>query len=90
MEGFSLGSYLLLVDYTGRLFRLGKARISNALASVFYRLGTDGETWGSRLKSLRRGRFQGRVFATSRERLSDVKERLKLQRLPNLCGCPAG
>jgi hypothetical protein len=25
LEGFSLGSYLLLVDYTGRLFRDGKA-----------------------------------------------------------------
>jgi hypothetical protein len=24
LEGFSLGSYLLLVDYTGRLFRDGK------------------------------------------------------------------
>ncbi len=25
LEGFSLGNYLLLVDYTGRLFREGKA-----------------------------------------------------------------
>ena len=25
IEGFSLGSYLMLVDYTGRLFREGKA-----------------------------------------------------------------
>ena len=25
LEGISLGSYLLLVDYTGRLFRDGKA-----------------------------------------------------------------
>jgi hypothetical protein len=28
LEGFSLGNYLLLVDYTGRLFREGKAVIS--------------------------------------------------------------
>ena len=28
MSGFPLGSYVRLVDYTGRLFRLGKARIS--------------------------------------------------------------
>ena len=28
IEGFSLGNYLLLVDYTGRLFREGKAVIS--------------------------------------------------------------
>jgi hypothetical protein len=28
LEGFALGSYLILVDYTGRLFRDGKAAIS--------------------------------------------------------------
>jgi len=28
LEGFSLGSYLLLIDYTSRLFREGKAAIS--------------------------------------------------------------
>ena len=31
LEGFSLGSDLLLVDYTGRLFREGKAAISRLL-----------------------------------------------------------
>ncbi len=41
LEGFSLGSYLLLVDYTGRLFRDGKARISRELADIFDRLGKD-------------------------------------------------
>ena len=34
LEGFSLGSYLLLVDYTGRLFREGKAAISAELAGI--------------------------------------------------------
>jgi hypothetical protein len=28
LEGFSLGNYLLLVDFSGRLFRDGKAMIS--------------------------------------------------------------
>ena len=32
LEGFPLGSYLLLVDYTGRLFREGKAAISRELS----------------------------------------------------------
>jgi hypothetical protein len=31
LVGFSLGSYLLLVDYTGRLFRAGKAAISGGI-----------------------------------------------------------
>ena len=34
LEGFSLGHYLLLVDYTGRLFREGKVTISAELAGA--------------------------------------------------------
>jgi hypothetical protein len=40
IAGFPLGSYLLLVDYTGRLFREGKATISDELGAVFARLGS--------------------------------------------------
>jgi len=43
LEGFSLGSYLLLVDYTGRLFRDGKATISRELSGIFDRLGSRGK-----------------------------------------------
>ena len=38
LEGFSLGSYLLLVDYAGRLFRDGKAVISAELNGILERL----------------------------------------------------
>jgi hypothetical protein len=41
-EGFSLGSYLLLIDYTRRLCRPGKARIRRKVD----RLGTSAEVWG--------------------------------------------
>jgi hypothetical protein len=44
LEGFSLGNYVLLVEYTGRLFRMGKAVISAELAGVFERLGSNAET----------------------------------------------
>ena len=47
LEGFSLGSYLLLVDYTSRLCRAGKARISREVASILERLGTSAEVWDS-------------------------------------------
>jgi hypothetical protein len=46
LEGFSLGSYLLLVDYSGRLFREGKVLISQEVAEMFERIGTTAETWG--------------------------------------------
>ncbi len=45
LERFSLGSYLLLVDYTGRLFRDGKAVISAELAGILERLGSSAESW---------------------------------------------
>src|SRR6516165_12244126 len=50
LEGFSLGSYLLLVDYTGRLFREGKAALSREVAEIFSRLGSSAETWQARLE----------------------------------------
>ena len=43
LEGFSLGNYLLLVDYTGRLFREGKAVISAELGAILERLGSSAE-----------------------------------------------
>jgi hypothetical protein len=46
LPDFSLGSYLLLVDYTSRLLREGKARVSHEVASIFSRLGTTTEVWG--------------------------------------------
>ena len=52
LESFSLGSYLLLVDYTGRLFRNGKARINEGVKEVLDRLGTSVEFWGERIKKM--------------------------------------
>jgi hypothetical protein len=89
VEGFSLGSYVMLVDYTGRLFRDGKALISREVAEIFERLGTSAETWQARLRKLSEGRMLGRFFAASRQRLRDVAERLALRRVANLGGCAA-
>ena len=88
LEGFSLGSYFLLVDYTGRLYRKGKAAISAELAEILDRLGSDAESWRARLDKLRSSRLFGRLFAASRERLREVAERLDVRRVANLAGCP--
>ena len=85
----SLRSPKLLVDYTGRLFREGKAVLSAELAGIFDRLGSRAESWRARLEKLRTGRLFGRFFATSRERLREVAGRLNLRRIANLAGCPA-
>jgi hypothetical protein len=89
LEGLSLGNYLLLVDYSGRLFRDGKAAISRRVAAIFDRLGGSAEHWHARLEKLSKGRLFGRFFAASRQRLREVAERLGLRRVPNLGGCPA-
>jgi len=52
VESFPLGSYLLLVDYTGRLFRNNKACMGSAVKEVFERLGTSGEYWSDRMKKM--------------------------------------
>ncbi len=75
LEGFSLGSYLLLVDYTGRLFRTGKATISAELAGIFDRLGSSAESWRARLEKLRTRRLFGRFFAASREKPGERRPR---------------
>ena len=89
LEGFSLGSYLILVDYTGRLFRDGKAAISAEVTGILDRLQSSAESWRARLEKLRGGRLLGRFFAASRERLREVAARLGVHHLANLAGCPA-
>ncbi len=89
LEGFSLGNYLLLVDYTGRLFCAGKGVISCELVGVLERLGSNAENWQARLEKLAGGRLLGRFFAASRARLNEVAERLGVRHLANLGGCTA-
>jgi hypothetical protein len=79
----------LLVDFTGRLFREGKAVISAELTGIFNRLGTTAETWQARLEKLKAGRLLGRFFAASRDRLREVAAHLGIHHVANLAGCPA-
>ncbi len=87
--GFSLGSYLLLVDYSGRLYREGKTAISADLAGIFERLGSNAKSWQRRQEKLRKGQLFGRFFAVSRARLAEVAQRLGVRHVANLGGCPA-
>jgi len=90
LEDFSLGNYLLLVDYTSRLCRNGKARVSRELAGIFDRLGTSAEFWGHRLKKLfARTRLLGNYFATDRQRLRELAARRGMHHLDNLVAVPA-
>jgi hypothetical protein len=89
LEGFSLGNYLLLVDFTARLYREGKAALSREVAGILERLGSCADQWQARLKKLSQGQLLGQFFATRRARLRAVAAGLGLRRVPNLGGCPA-
>jgi hypothetical protein len=88
MQGFSLGCYVKLVDYSGRLFRQGKAPISAELAGIFERLGCHAQSWQNRMEKLRNSRLAGRFLASTRAKLRELAERLRVQRLVDLAGCP--
>jgi hypothetical protein len=90
LEGFSLGSYLLLVDYTSRLCRQGKARVSREVASILDRLGTSADVWGQRIQRLfAKTRLLGSYFCTDRQRLRKVARERGVHHLDNLAGSPA-
>ena len=80
---------LLLVDYTGRLFREGKARITAEVAGILDRIGSIAESWQVRMEKLKNGRSFGRFIAASREKLRELARRLKVRHLVNLVGCAA-
>jgi len=77
-----------LVEYTGRLFRQGKASISAELAGIFERLGLSAESWRIGMEKLRGDRLLGRFFAASRVKLREIAQRLGVRHLVNLKGCP--
>ncbi|MGO9463667.1 MAG: hypothetical protein ACLQIB_27825 [Isosphaeraceae bacterium] len=66
-----------------------KPAISREVAAIVEGIGTTTQTWDARLEKLSKGRLLGRFFATSRQRLREVAERLGLRRVPILGGCPA-
>ncbi len=88
LQGFPLGSYVKLVEFTGRLFRQGKASISAELAGIFERLGMSDETWRDGMDKLRGERLLGRIFAASRVKLREIANHLGVRHLVNLRGCP--
>jgi hypothetical protein len=82
-------NFLRLVDYTGPLFRNGKAASSAGLRVIIDRLDSSAESWHARLEKLKAGSLSGRFFASSRKRLRVVAAHPRLHHIANLCGCPA-
>jgi hypothetical protein len=91
LEGFSLGSYLLLVDYTSRLCRAGKARVSQQITGILERLGSSAELWQHRIGRLfGKPRLLGNYFATDPQRLRDLAAQRGVHHVDNLIGLSPG
>jgi REP element-mobilizing transposase RayT len=89
LEGFSLGSYLVLVDYTSRLRRQGKARVGPKVASILNRLGSNSDTWSHRIERLfEKPRLLGSYFCTDRTRLKEIAQERGVHHLDNLASSP--
>ena len=90
LAGLSLGSYLQLVDWTSRLVRKGKTRVSEQVAAILDRVGTSAEVWQATLQKLfSRSRVLGVAFTFHRKRLQEAAARRGCHHLANLNGCPA-
>ena len=77
IQGFSLGSYMLLVDYTGRLFREGKATISSELAGILDRLGCSAELWSATDEEAARTTVAGSRFCQQQGEASGDGEQVR-------------
>lgn len=89
LDGFSLGSYLLLLDASSRLVRPGKARVDPQAEPLLERLGTTGTAWQTALECLFSRPFpRGIAFAFDRQKLRDAAKKRGCRHLANLNGCP--
>ena len=85
-----MASYLQLIDWTSRLLRSGKARVSAEVASLLDRLATNSDTWSVTLKRLfSRTKTTGVAFSFSRQRLNKAAQQRGCHHMANLDGCPA-
>jgi hypothetical protein len=79
-----------LIDYTSRLFRRDKARVSRELAPIFDRLGTTAESWQARMRKLFvKTRLLGSYFSSDQERLRDLARKRGVHHLDNLASVTA-
>jgi REP element-mobilizing transposase RayT len=87
LPGFSLSSYLELVDWTARLCRTGKARVTEEVAGIMTRLGTSAEYWQSHLqKLLCKTHWLGSYCATSVKRLKAIAAKHGVHHVDNALG----
>ena len=89
LEGFTLGCYLRLVDWTSRLLREGKAAVGCEVASIFDRLQTSAAEWQGLLGRLFQRRKLVGSFIGRLSQLQAAARHLGRRWVKNLGGRPA-
>ncbi len=87
VEDFTLGNYLLLIDYSSRRERDGKASLAQEVKPIFERLRVKSDVWENTLESLLGRALRGTYFATESARLSEVAKHFAVHHCNNLNGC---
>lgn len=59
LSGFTLGNYLMFVEYTGGVLLNENASISSELSRIFARIGTTSQCWQGRVKKSTASRWFG-------------------------------
>lgn len=89
LEGFSLGSYLLLLDASSRIIRANKARVEPDVQPLLDRLGTTLEAWQTAITAMFSRPFpRGVAFAFDRKKLREAAKKRGCRHVANLNGCP--
>ncbi|MBX3415990.1 MAG: hypothetical protein KF851_00180 [Pirellulaceae bacterium] len=75
------------MDWTARLWREGKARLSANVTGGMTRIGTSAECWEARMKKLLgKPRLFGSYFSTSDTRLKEITSRRSVHHVDNAVG----
>lgn len=90
LEGFTLGNYLMLVEFTHQARRSEYSSSQKRVdSSIFDRLGIDPNSWLDQEKRLTTGNWFGRFLASTRQALRDAASGFGLHHCVNLNGCTA-
>lgn len=83
---FSLGNYLLLLDYVSRLYREGKARVDESVPGIFERLGLDPGGFCDQVQDMLTSKsLRGNFMASDPARIREIAAKQGRRHLANLC-----
>jgi hypothetical protein len=89
IPGLSLGDYLLIFDFTGRLLRKEETSVNPRVHEILQRVGTTTVAWSATLEVLfAHPSPRGMAFAFDRRALTDAARQFGRRHLANLNGCP--